>query len=281
MEIEENLESGEIDEIIDDVESEFFSFEFAPAITRTQRNSVASLMRGVAEKVQDVFRSYRREEISFAFSSADSLLMEEFAGRIQGEAVLFSFDFEGILCFISVPVELYRCFTGIREISRNSMGAADSKLCFDFVVKPVLSEILRKFNAKSSVPLNFRTPKVTPAGDFPSTGGRCVCALFEARAAGGKFPVPLCLPLGAFERLVRLGVFSRPRRPLQNPHKNRASVVLDRIYLDPNVRLSVGSVIETTRRAADGVEILQGGKKVAEGELVAVREMFGVRKRGR
>ena len=72
--------------------------------------------------------------------------------------------------------------------------------------------------------------------------------------------------------------FSRPRRTLQNPFKYDSSVVLDRIYLDPNLELEVGDVIETTKKADDRVEILTNGKKVCDGELVAVRELFGVRK---
>ena len=53
---------------------------------------------------------------------------------------------------------------------------------------------------------------------------------------------------------------------------------MDRIYLDPNLELEVGDVIETTKKADDRVEILTNGKKVCDGELVAVRELFGVRK---
>ena len=77
---------------------------------------------------------------------------------------------------------------------------------------------------------------------------------------------------------MQLGVFSRPRRPLQNPFKYDSSVVLDRIYLDPNLELEIGDVIETTKKADDKVEILTNGKKVRDGELVAVRELFGVRR---
>lgn len=274
----ENFTSSEIDTLIDDVDSEFFSFEYVPAMTKTQRNSVQSLMKGVAEKVSEIFKAYRSENVSFALGEIDSCLVEDFLGTVSDDSVLFSFDFDGIQCEMDVSIETYRRLTGVGGVDRKGMTPVDSKLCFDFVIKPVLSELLRKFNLKSSTQINFRTPKVIEKYDVLNLKKKCVFIDFALKMGAFKSDISVVFPIDAFERLVRLGVFSRPRRTLQNPFKYDSSVVLDRIYLDPNLELEVGDVIETTKKADDRVEILTNGKKVCDGELVAVRELFGVRK---
>lgn len=274
----ENFTSNEIDTLIDDVDSEFFSFEYVPALTKTQRNSVQSLMKGVAEKVSEIFKAYRSEDVSFSLGEIDSCLVEDFLGTVSDDSVLFSFDFDGIQCEMDVSIETYRRLTGVGGVDRKGMTPVDSKLCFDFVIKPVLSELLRKFNLKSSSQINFRTPKVIEKYDVLNLKKKCVFIDFALKMGAFKSDISVVFPIDAFERLVRLGVFSRPRRTLQNPFKYDSSVVLDRIYLDPNLELEVGDVIETTKKADDRVEILTNGKKVCDGELVAVRELFGVRK---
>ena len=278
IDFKENFTSNEIDRIIDDVESEFFSFDYVPAITKTQRNSVQSLMKGVAEKVSEIFKSYRSESVSFSLGEIDSCLIEDFLQTVSDDSVLFTFDFDGMQCEMDVSVETYRRLTGIDGVERKGMTSVDSKLCFDFVIKPILTEMLKKINLKSSSQVNFRTPKVIEKYDVLNPKKKCVFTDFSIRIASFKSDISVVFPVDAFERLVRLGVFSRPRRPLQNPFKYDSSVVLDRIYLEPNLDLEVGDVIETTKKADDKVEILKNGRKVREGELVAVRELFGVRK---
>jgi flagellar motor switch protein FliM len=274
----ESFTSNEIDRIIDDVESEYFSFAYVPAITKTQRNSVQSLMKGVAEKVSEVFRAYRNESVSFGLGEIDSCLIEDFLQTISDDSILFSFDFDGIQCEMDVSLETYKKLTGMDGVDRKGMTSVDSKLCFDFVMKPILTEMLKKINMKSSSQVNFRSPKVIEKYDVLNPKGRCVFVGFSIKISSFKSDISLVFPIEAFESLVQLGVFSRPRRPLQNPFKYDSSVVLDRIYLDPNLELEIGDVIETTKKADDKVEILTNGKKVRDGELVAVRELFGVRR---
>ena len=156
----ENLSSNEIDRIIDDVESEYFSFEYAPAITKTQKNSIHSLMVGVAENVSAIFSSYRNEKITFSLAEIDSCTTSEYLKTVADDSVLFAFDFDGTQCEVDVSFVFFKRLTGIGGIERKSMSAVDSKLCFAFIIKPILSELLRKFNLKSTTNLNFRTPKV-------------------------------------------------------------------------------------------------------------------------
>lgn len=273
----ENLSSNEIDRIIDDVESEYFSFEYVPAITKTQKNSIHSLMVGVAENVSAIFSSYRNEKITFSLAEIDSCTTSEYLKTVADDSVLFAFDFDGTQCEVDVSFCFFKRLTGIGGIERKSMSAVDSKLCFDFIIKPILSELLRKFNLKSTVNLNFRTPKVIEKNDVLNIDRKCIFVNFLAKIEDFKFDISVSFPMEAFERLVRFGVFSRPRRPLQNPFKYDTHVVLDRIYLDPNLHLEIGSVIELTKSTDAEVEIIRDGKKICTGELVAVRDMFGVR----
>lgn len=270
--------NNELNNLMNDIESEYFSFEFAPSLTKTQRNSVNSLMKIVAENIQMLFRAYRKEPLSFELSSIDSMEIENFLNNLSSEdSILFAFDFDGMQCEIAVSSKSYSAVSGIRQIEKKNMASVDMKLCFDFLVKPVLSELLKKFNSKSTVPLNFRTPKVIDRIDVLSPKKKGICIEFTIKISELKYPFFLVFPVDAFEKLVRLGVFAHPRRPLQNPFKYNATVVLDRIYLAPDENLEVGTILETTKHTNDSVEIIKDGEKIGEGELVAVREMFGVR----
>ena len=50
-----DLTANDIDTIINDIDSEFFSFEYAPIISKTQRHSIFSLMNIFAENIQNIF----------------------------------------------------------------------------------------------------------------------------------------------------------------------------------------------------------------------------------
>jgi len=278
MNLDTNLSKNELDTLIDDIDSEYFSFEYAPIITKTQRNSISSIMKIIAERVNEIFKLYRTNVVNFKYLDVYSCNFEEFADKVCDDSILFTFDFDEIQCEMKISTDTYKNLTGIQNLSRKEMSSADFKLCFDFVLKPILSEILKKFNSRSINQFNFRTPKVIEVIDIINLSKKCVCINFEMQIANFSDIMTLVFPIEAFEKLVRLGVFSNPRRPLQNPFKYNASVVLDRIYLDPNIKLEVGAVIETIKTADDPIEIIKDGRKIADGELVAVREMFGVRK---
>lgn len=273
-----DLTANDIDTIINDIDSEFFSFEYAPIISKTQRHSIFSLMNIVAENIQDIFCLYRDDFVSFNFENVDYFTLEEYIKNLSPNSILFSFDLDGFQCEMDFSVEVYKSLLGIKEIKKEDMKNVDFKLCFDFVVKPILSEIVKRFNLKSTTQLSIKNSKLIDSNDILFPEKRCIYMEFSLNAENKKNSVSVVFPFDAFEKLVRFGVFAHPRRPLQNPFKYNANVVLDRIYLDPNTTLEVGSIIETTKKADDPVEILKDGKKIADGKLVAVREMFGVKK---